>query len=61
MAIDQIGAHRIMFGTDLSGLSVNYAYEHGLHTVDGINPTAEERAWISWRTADTVYQLGLEG
>jgi predicted TIM-barrel fold metal-dependent hydrolase len=60
-AIDQIGAHRIMFGTDLSGLSVNYTYEHGLHTVDGINPTAEEREWISWRTADTVYQLGLEG
>ena len=60
-AIDQIGANRIMFGTDLSALSVNYAYEHGIHTVDSIEPTAEEREWLSWRTADAVYQLGLEG
>ena len=59
-AIDQIGAHRIMFGADLSALSVNYAYEHALHTVDGIEPTAEEREWLSWRTADEVYQLGLQ-
>jgi len=21
----------------------------------------EEREWIAWRTADTAYQLGLEG
>ncbi len=60
-AIDQIGAHRIMFGTDLHGLTVNYAYEHGLHTVDGAHPSAEDREWISWRTADSLYQLGLEG
>jgi hypothetical protein len=60
-AIDQIGAHRIMFGTDLHGLSVNYAYEHGFHTVDGAHPTDEEREWIAWRTADTLYQLGLGG
>ena len=59
-AIDQIGANRIMFGTDLSALSVNYAYEHGIHTVDSIEPTAEEQEWLSWRTADKVYQLGLQ-
>ena len=60
-AIDQIGAHRIMFGTDLSALSVNYSYGHGIHTLDSIEPTAEEREWISWRTADTLYRLGLTG
>ena len=60
-AIDQIGAHRIMFGTDLHALSVNYSLEHGLHTVDGAEPSEEDREWIAWRTADELYQLGLEG
>ena len=60
-AIDEIGAHRIMFGTDLHGLSVNYAYDVGFEIVDGAHPSADEREWISWRTADTVYQLGLAG
>ena len=60
-AIDEIGAHRIMFGTDLHGLSVNYAYDVGFEIVNGANPTDEEREWLAWRTADTVYQLGLEG
>ena len=60
-AIDEIGAHRIMFGTDLHGLSVNYAYDVGFEIVDGANPSDEEREWIAWRTADTVYQLGLGG
>ena len=60
-AIDEIGAQRIMFGTDLHGLSVNYAYDVGFEIVDGAHPSAEEREWISWRTADTVYQLGLKG
>ena len=59
-SIDQLGAHRIMFGTDLHGLSVNYSLEHGLHTVDEANPTAEEREWIAWRTANTLYRFGLE-
>ena len=60
-AIDEIGAHRIMFGTDLHGLSVNYAYDVGFEIVDGAHPSDEEREWIAWRTADTVYQLGLAG
>ncbi len=60
-AIDEIGAHRIMFGTDLHGLSLNYAYDVGFEIVDGAHPSEEDREWISWRTADTVYQLGLEG
>ena len=50
-----------MFGTDLHGLSLNYAYDVGFEIVDGANPTEEEREWISWRTADMVYQLGLAG
>ncbi len=60
-AIDQIGAQRIMFGTDLHGLSLNYAYDVGLEIVDGAHPSEEEREWIAWRTADKVYQLGLAG
>ncbi len=60
-AIDEIGAHRIMFGTDLHGLSVNYAYDVGSEIVDGANPSDEDREWIAWRTADSVYQLGLAG
>lgn len=60
-ALDELGAHRIMYGTDLHGLSVNYAQEVGFEIVDGANPTEEEREWISWRTADKVYQLGLAG
>ena len=58
-AIDEIGAQRIMFGTDLHGLSVNYAHDVGFEIVDGAHPSAEEREWIAWRTADAVYQLGL--
>jgi len=58
-AIDEIGAHRIMFGTDLHGLSVNYAYEVGYEIMDGAHPSKEEREWISWRTVDELYQLGL--
>ncbi len=60
-AVDEIGAHRSMFGTDLHGLSVNCAYDVGFEIVDGAHPSADEREWISWRTADTVYQLGLAG
>ncbi len=61
-AIDEISAQRIMFGTDLHGLSLNYAYDVGLEEiVDGAQPSEEEWEWSAWRTADTVYQLGLEG
>ena len=60
-AIDEIGAQRIMFGTDLHGLSQNYAYDIGFEIVDGTHLSAEEWKWIAWRTADTVYRLGLEG
>ncbi len=58
-AINEIGAQRIMFGTDLHGLSINYAYDVGLEIMDGAHLSNEERAWIAWRTADSVYQLGL--
>ena len=44
-AIDEIGAHRIMFGTDLHVLSVNYAYEVGFEVVGGARPTEEDLEW----------------
>lgn len=59
-AINIIGAHRIMFGTDLSGISVNYAHSAGMRIVEGTSLTQEEWDWIAWRTANEVYVLGLE-
>jgi hypothetical protein len=48
-----------MFGTDLSAISVNYAYEHGFALLNGTQPDAEELEWIAWRTANEIYKLGL--
>ena len=58
-AVQKIGAERIMFGVDLSAISLNYAYEHGFRELNGANPDAEELEWIAWRTANKVYKLGL--
>ena len=43
-ALARIGPSRIMFGTDLSAISVNYAYEHGFAFLNGTEPDAEELA-----------------
>jgi hypothetical protein len=58
-AADKIGADRIMFGTDLSGISVNYAYEMGFNLVEGANLSPQEWESVAWRTASNVYSLGL--
>ena len=58
-ALQHIGPSRIMFGTDLSAISVNYAYEHGFAFLNGTEPDAEELDWMAWRTANDVYRLGL--
>ena len=58
-ALQSIGPSRIMFGTDLSAISVNYAYEHGFAFLNGTEPDAEELDWMAWRTANDVYRLGL--
>ena len=58
-ALERIGPSRIMFGTDLSAISVNYAYEHGFAFLNGTQPDAEELEWIAWRTANEIYKLGL--
>ena len=60
VALQRIGPERIMFGTDLSGVSVNYAYEEGFRILDGAKLNTEELEWIAWRTANKVYQLHLE-
>lgn len=59
-AIERIGARRIMFGTDLNGVSVNYAHAVGFNTVSTAGLSQEEWDWIAWRTANEVYRLGLE-
>ncbi len=59
-ALQRIGPKRMMFGVDLSAISVNYAYEHGFRELKGAKLNSEELEWIAWRTANEVYQLGLE-
>jgi len=59
-AVQKIGAERIMFGVDLSVVSLNYAYELGFSELNGANLNAKELEWIAWRTANEVYRLGLE-
>ena len=60
-AVQIMGAERVMFGADLSVVNQNYAYEHGLRLLNGANLNSEELEWVAWRTANKVYQLGLEG
>lgn len=60
-AIDDIGAQRIMFGSDLHGLSLNYAYDVGSEIVTHAHLTDDDMEWVNWRTASTVYQLNLMG
>lgn len=59
-AVEKVGAHRIMFGTDLSAVSTNYSLDLGFRDLNGANLKPEEVEWICWRTANEVYELGLE-
>jgi uncharacterized protein len=60
-AITVLGAHRIMYGSDLSGISTGYSEEENLRTAIEARLSAEEREQIAWKTANQVYKLGLEG
>lgn len=59
-AVQKIGAEKIMFGTDLSAISLNYSYDLGFRDLNEAKLNAEELEWIAWRTANKVYQLGLD-
>jgi len=59
-AIDEIGAHRIMFGTDLHGLSVNYAYDVGFEIVDGANPVTRTGSGSPGALQIPYISLGLK-
>ena len=59
-AVEKVGSHRIMFGVDMNQASLNYGYELGFSNLNGANLDAEDVEWIAWRTANQVYQLGLE-
>ena len=63
-AVDTIGAHRIMFGTDWSPTWRWVSEPTDLYTMrkqilDDANLTPEEREQIEWRTAASVFQLDL--
>ena len=63
-AVDQLGAHRIMFGTDWSPTwrwvtepTDYYTLRKGV--LDKANLTPSEREQIEWRTAAEVFKLNL--
>lgn len=60
-AITIIGAHRIMYGSDLSGISTGYSEADNLRTAVEARLSAEEREQIAWKTANQVFKLGLRG
>lgn len=59
-AITVLGAHRIMYGSDLSGISTGYSELDNLRTAIEARLTAEEREQIAWKTANQIYKLGLK-
>ena len=53
-AISVIGSDRIMYGSDLSGISSNYSTLDNLRTAIETRLNAEERENIEWRTANQI-------
>jgi len=60
-AITILGAHRIMYGSDLSGVSTGYSEEDNIRTAIEARLSAEEREHIAWKTHNQIYKLGLRG
>jgi len=60
-AITIIGAHRIMYGSDLSGISSGYSEADNLRTAIEARLSAEESEQIAWKTHNQIYKLGLKG
>jgi len=58
-AIGVLGAHRIMYGSDLSGVSTGYSEEDNIRTAVEARLSPEEREQIAWKTANQVFKLGL--
>lgn len=59
-AVQELGPERIMFGTDFTVMSRNYTYQHNFHELNGANLNQEDVEWICWKTANEVYDLGLD-
>jgi predicted TIM-barrel fold metal-dependent hydrolase len=60
-AISIIGAQRIMYGSDLSGVSTGYSEADNLRTAIETRLSPEESEQIAWKTANQIYKLGLKG
>jgi predicted TIM-barrel fold metal-dependent hydrolase len=60
-AIGILGAHRIMYGSDLSGVSTGYSEREMIRTAIETRLSPDEAEQIAWKTANTVFKLGLEG
>jgi predicted TIM-barrel fold metal-dependent hydrolase len=64
-AVDKLGAHRVMFGTDWSSTwrwvrKPADVYTMRLNVIEQAGLTPEEREWVLWRTAATVFKLPTE-
>jgi predicted TIM-barrel fold metal-dependent hydrolase len=60
-AVSELGADRIMFGTDWSPtwrVEAGDIYRKNLKKVDELNIAADAREWIKFRTAATLFKLG---
>lgn len=60
-AITILGAHRIMYGSDLSGISTGYSERDNIRTAIETRLSDDEREQIAWKTANQVFKLGLPG
>ncbi len=59
-AITIIGANRILYGSDLSGIASGYSTMDNLRTAIEARLSADEREQIAWKTANRIYKLGLQ-
>jgi len=59
-AVEELGADRIMFGTDWAPTwraEAGDIYRKGLAMVDALKISAEAKDWIRWRTASTLFKI----
>jgi predicted TIM-barrel fold metal-dependent hydrolase len=63
-AVDELGADRVMFGTDWSAtqrwVRNPDLYNRTLKVVEDAKLTPDEREWVLWKTAAKVFKLDLK-
>jgi predicted TIM-barrel fold metal-dependent hydrolase len=62
-AVAELGADRIMFGTDWAPTwraEAGDIYRKGLAKVDALNISAADKEWIRWQTAAALFKLDVK-